>query len=453
MSEPTTPLSTRDIDEEYEKFLNTVAGVAKAAGLFYGLFASFLELFVLIFFDRNGDSFFSKYIRNTTNMVQYYLLTYLATSIAVIPLEQTFFIILSAIFSREPDSPVMSGAFQKLLVSLQMYAHCMLIASGYFFLIGHGINFLFSFFLTSKIMAFAEDFIMDESSSVPLAAAFPPISNELVHSIFDFAASSSVETCKSLCLVSSWTRTMALRHLRPRVFISSADDLVQFAEFFPSNGKPWTPHTYFTETVLVHVFVLTSMEEVASAPALFSQFPSAKNITITGGCFYALLQDPAYCFKGDQLHVTIVEGGEMRHVPFLNTPDFFASNLRQRITRLTLTHLYDETMLILDLSPFTQLTHVAILLDSGLDGIREMVARLDEIKTLLMIVIMTRYNLPPSFNQSDGESLIEVVSDMRSRDERVYLIHEAERDEQFFILETEMIWERAVEYSKTIGLC
>ncbi|KII89727.1 hypothetical protein PLICRDRAFT_562359 [Plicaturopsis crispa FD-325 SS-3] len=74
-------------------------------------------------------------------------------------------------------------------------------------------------------------------AAIPDHFPFQDLPNELVLSVFDFAAASSRQTCLTLTLVASWTRTLALPHLFSTVVFTSHTASRRFLRALDHDGE------------------------------------------------------------------------------------------------------------------------------------------------------------------------------------------------------------------------
>jgi len=200
----------------------------------------------------------------------------------------------------------------------------------------------------------------------PSAYPLPPLPNELVHLIFEFAASQHHNACRALCLVSYGTRMVALPYLMKTILILEEnhwilDELVQTVPA-RSVGKSWISPMLFTKNIWLAPFIGPERDPHGSKLQLiFSRCPNVNNIALSG----ATLQQLTEGHVCDMLvsrefqitvhaatlakHNLLLVGGCERGHPFV-----------ERINNLALGTVPDPSIYTLELSPFTSLLHLTL---------------------------------------------------------------------------------------------
>ncbi|KII89728.1 hypothetical protein PLICRDRAFT_39884 [Plicaturopsis crispa FD-325 SS-3] len=109
-------------------------------------------------------------------------------------------------------------------------------------------------------------------SAVLCRFPFQDLPDELVLSVFNFAAASSLQTCLALTLVASWTRVLAIPHLFSTVVLTNHNAFLAFSNALSHNNE---------HALLVHNLCDVSCDSSATYAALFLEEVLSRCVTAT----------------------------------------------------------------------------------------------------------------------------------------------------------------------------
>jgi hypothetical protein len=202
-------------------------------------------------------------------------------------------------------------------------------------------------------------------------APFPRLPNELICRILNFAAASSKDFCLSMCLVSSWARHLALKHLLSTIVITSHEKAMNFEAYLRSlrrlhcpNRDPaslirglWVEESTFngfwdgildTFTNLTHLAITgEELSRNLTQPAIQVLYPKSNGTPSESRDFDLTILN-AFYFLSQQY----------RYSSLKNTPSTIP--LFQNVTHVVLSRCYSYTLIATALQPFHRLTHLAV---------------------------------------------------------------------------------------------
>lgn len=111
---------------------------------------------------------------------------------------------------------------------------------------------------------------------------YPPLPNELIHYIFAIAAFDNRDSCRQLCLVSSWTRLLVLPHLIPSVVVTKDDHWLLTSSPKLVVQDSWVSPLLFTRHLWINSTLNADHIEVdLDFHAIFSIFPNISSLSVS----------------------------------------------------------------------------------------------------------------------------------------------------------------------------
>ncbi|KII89792.1 hypothetical protein PLICRDRAFT_566164 [Plicaturopsis crispa FD-325 SS-3] len=216
-------------------------------------------------------------------------------------------------------------------------------------------------------------------SAVPYRFPFQDLPNELVLSVFKFAAASSFETCLALTLVASWTRVLALPHLYSTVVLTNHNAFTAFGNALrQSNERALLVHNLCDVSGDSSATYATVLDEV------LSRCVNATNIAVPAATLHRLAMLIFANFLRTSVlpnlplvELTIVTPDDSNDVNFRGldvlqgwlvsivfpSTESPLTRLLDSITHLDLSCAHDPVMISRVASLFRGLTHLKVLFD------------------------------------------------------------------------------------------
>jgi hypothetical protein len=307
----------------------------------------------------------------------------------------------------------------------------------------------------------------DSLLGVPVFSRLP---NELIHYIFNICLTSecAIQTCRSLCLVASWTRQFALPYLYSTQVFRFHPTLIPpvgngyRSPFYPVDKWPLVRNVWFNRG-FDHIVLIT-----------MQLYTGILNLSICGDDFYRILiwmidaifeprkhlqrtlyTDNISCtprelyFHPDSSGLLFTQIMMMLQRPSFCDQTSFIADFLGGITHLFLPLVkYSQYSRVNTfMQRFPRLTHLAIPFIS-LDGIHlEPLLRLPSLKMLVLAI--------PSYNKTIHDLLTNTwVQSRRKVDSRVYIVsHQTDIDAAKHQWEEDArrnrsVWQRAVQYTE-----
>lgn len=247
--------------------------------------------------------------------------------------------------------------------------------------------------------------------------AFLP--NELMNEIFDIAAADSRETAKTMCLVTSWARTIALPHLFRTIACRSDSQLEQFFHL-TSEDRPTKlvhPMQFCHNLWIQHLYTVFYSERRKVLPERIMRLKSLCDVALPVDVFLHLLMASRYNPSFLPMKVTVL--GAPRGYSIQMAAELALSGpsypLVEAITDLTLETPQPLLQNSLDFHALINLTHFTIMLpDISLGEMIQALApirQLAQIQTITLNTRVSREQLGTWF----GEDVMEGIRQLEDR--------------------------------------
>ena len=187
------------------------------------------------------------------------------------------------------------------------------------------------------------------TSILNIVNPYPPLPNELIHHIFTLAAVSDLESCRQLCLVSSWARLLVLPHLMPTVVIMKYKHWLLGPASSLTLNDQWVSPTLFTKHLWINDYREGDASDIDFRVA-FSRCPNITHLSVAGRDLPDIARQNAHEFLPYTSRL-IVQGCEKpfeHHIPLFS-----------QITDLRLDLLPDQ-LESFDLIKFPVISHLTI---------------------------------------------------------------------------------------------
>jgi len=141
---------------------------------------------------------------------------------------------------------------------------------------------------------------------------FPSLPNELIHTIFTFVARDCADTCRSLCLVSSWVRDLVLPHHSPTIVIMSPEDAMKLERIGTGvSCTAWTSPMVHTKHLWLDSAVCSSAKN-GNLAMMLSKFSNITHLAVSGDHFLQMLE-LGIQFSKKSLDITVHAGTLEKH--------------------------------------------------------------------------------------------------------------------------------------------
>ncbi|KII83417.1 hypothetical protein PLICRDRAFT_180495 [Plicaturopsis crispa FD-325 SS-3] len=278
------------------------------------------------------------------------------------------------------------------------------------------------------------------SSKVPASAQSLP--TELVLRIFDLAASSSKASALALCLVASWVRADALRHLLAAVTIHNDRQLQAFTDVMSASSQRIDP------AAVQHVWLALP----SPACALVARLTHLTHLAITVPSLFHTVHDEQLFGSDGALHITVLPTQFDRCWFDLTAkraamPEDERSRVFERLT-----HLHTPSATPRLVRAFPGLTHLAMPLPVPLPAVGHVggtcgVALASPVLRVLVLVVS-----PATLATCERKDIAGWVRKYREEDPRVYVLESDPKDLEAEWMEEvkggDSVWDRAVRQTQ-----
>lgn len=257
-----------------------------------------------------------------------------------------------------------------------------------------------------------------ESETEADQAPYPPLPNELIHLIFSFCASESLEGCQALCLVSSWSRRIVLPFLMQTIIVLNDSHFLLNDDDVQAMGPGWrSPMSYTRNLWLDDAVVGPDLERV------LRKCPNVMKLALSGHKLETLLEGEAHCMlHSSKMEISVHSASTEEQCRLFTdgTREHADHPFLQRIAKLTLGTTPNPSTCPINLFRFSQLKYLSLRF-FRLEA-KELEALLSSIQqngSLQRIVVsLMPDGLLPSGSDS-GRSLADEISKRAMEDERL----------------------------------
>jgi len=285
-----------------------------------------------------------------------------------------------------------------------------------------------------------------ETARIEAASPFARLPVELVGHILGFAAAASRHSSLDICLVTSWSRRIALPYLFHSVVIGNGESYTQFKKYLyppsdfhvaPFVHNLWLEGTYHDSRCILPIY--ESCSNVAHLALTVDLFNWLLHLTTPG---MAEISDGVQCSPSHDLQVTFLSSmlGVIGSGPSGDT-----SPIYKRVTHICLTN---TSVVERHIDSFIRLSHISMPCRGMSDRSRTYLQRFLGLKTLKMLVVVI---LGDVVREKDRKELKGWVREVRQTDSRVFIIERHSlriRDDwEKEMRGGESIWNRAIRYT------
>jgi len=255
------------------------------------------------------------------------------------------------------------------------------------------------------------------------ARAFPPLPNELIHLIFEFAATQHYDACKTLCLVSHGARMVVLPYLMKTIVILEENHWILDKRTWithVSSGDLWVSPTAFTKNLYISPTIGPDTDPSGmKLLTICSRCPNANNIALSGDTLQQIMETEAHrVLQSCTFQITVHDASNPKHHQFLVTGPNLRHPFLDRIKGLRLDEVPDSTVAPLDLRPFRSLDNITLgVFDRNAEHLESLVAAVQDVRGLRRIAIALPIR---AFSAArNAPVLLDIVRDRAKTDSRL----------------------------------